>query len=117
MSYANYQYVYMTFYHSSDADIAVTRGKEALVEKFKNSCIMDVREEWRPRIFHSHGPEQGLPEPFPEATHYLRRARGAQNRGGLYVHGPQRRGPLHRTARTSEQADGRTPFRRSAGDA
>ncbi|KIP08270.1 hypothetical protein PHLGIDRAFT_53457, partial [Phlebiopsis gigantea 11061_1 CR5-6] len=29
MSYANYQ------------------GKEALVEKFKNSCIMDEREGWR----------------------------------------------------------------------
>ncbi|EEB91277.1 hypothetical protein MPER_10393, partial [Moniliophthora perniciosa FA553] len=29
MSYANYQ------------------GKEALIEKFKNSCIMDEKEEWR----------------------------------------------------------------------
>ncbi|EJD52674.1 hypothetical protein AURDEDRAFT_55427 [Auricularia subglabra TFB-10046 SS5] len=32
MTYANYQ------------------GKEALVEKFKNSCIMDERESWRPKV-------------------------------------------------------------------
>ena len=26
------------------------QGKEALVEKFKNSCIMDERESWRPKV-------------------------------------------------------------------
>lgn len=67
MSYANYQ------------------GKEALVEKFKNSCIMDEREEWRPRIFYSNGPEQGLPEPFPAPTHLRRKERSSHNRGALYV--------------------------------
>lgn len=70
MSYANYQ------------------GKEALVEKFKNSCIMDEREEWRPKIFYSSGPEQGLPEPFPAPTHLRRKERSSHNRGALYVPGP-----------------------------
>ncbi|GLB37508.1 putative RNA recognition motif 2 [Lyophyllum shimeji] len=70
MSYANYQ------------------GKEALVEKFKNSCIMDEREAWRPKIFYSEpGPEQGLPEPFPAPTHIRRKERSAFNRGALYVPG------------------------------
>ncbi|XP_006461170.1 hypothetical protein AGABI2DRAFT_192701 [Agaricus bisporus var. bisporus H97] len=69
MSYANYQ------------------GKEALVEKFKNSCIMDEREEWRPKIFYSNGPEQGLPEPFPAPTHLRRKERSSHNRGALYVPG------------------------------
>ncbi|KXN85367.1 Meiosis protein mei2 [Leucoagaricus sp. SymC.cos] len=69
MSYANYQ------------------GKEALVEKFKNSCIMDEREEWRPKIFYSSGPEQGLPEPFPAPTHLRRKERSSHNRGALYVPG------------------------------
>ncbi|KAF9451940.1 hypothetical protein P691DRAFT_662059 [Macrolepiota fuliginosa MF-IS2] len=69
MSYANYQ------------------GKEALVEKFKNSCIMDEREEWRPKIFYSGGPEQGLPEPFPAPTHLRRKERSSHNRGALYVPG------------------------------
>ncbi|KAJ6625550.1 hypothetical protein B0H10DRAFT_1942450 [Mycena sp. CBHHK59/15] len=70
MSYANYQ------------------GKEALVEKFKNSCIMDEREAWQPKIFYSDsGPEQGLPEPFPAPTHLRRKERGSYNRGPLYVPG------------------------------
>ncbi|KAH8119406.1 RNA recognition motif 2-domain-containing protein [Phellopilus nigrolimitatus] len=70
MSYANYQ------------------GKEALVEKFKNSCVMDEREAWRPKIFYSKGPQQGLPEPFPAPTHFRRKERSAQNRGALFVPSP-----------------------------
>ncbi|KAF8236469.1 hypothetical protein L208DRAFT_1375985 [Tricholoma matsutake] len=63
-------------------------GKEALVEKFKNSCIMDEREAWRPKIFYSEpGPEQGLPEPFPAPTHLRRKERSFFNRGALYVPG------------------------------
>ncbi|OJA18245.1 hypothetical protein AZE42_05167 [Rhizopogon vesiculosus] len=70
MSYANYQ------------------GKEALVEKFKNSCIMDEREEWRPKIFYSDaGPNQGLPEEFPKPTHIRRKERSSYNRGTLYPPG------------------------------
>ncbi|KAJ4483320.1 RNA recognition motif 2-domain-containing protein [Lentinula aciculospora] len=70
MSYADYQ------------------GKEALVEKFKNSCIMDEREAWQPKIFYSEsGPEQGLPEPFPPATHQRRKERSSHNRGALFVPG------------------------------
>ncbi|KAI0057977.1 hypothetical protein BV25DRAFT_1830527 [Artomyces pyxidatus] len=72
MSYANYQ------------------GKEALVEKFKNSGIMDERESWRPKIFYSEGPEQGLPEPFPAPTHQRRKERSAHNRGALFVPGVAR---------------------------
>ncbi|KAK0485878.1 RNA recognition motif 2-domain-containing protein [Armillaria novae-zelandiae] len=62
MSYANYQ------------------GKEALVEKFKNSCIMDEQEAWQPKIFYSAGPDQGLPEPFPAPTHMKRKERSLHNR-------------------------------------
>ncbi|EJU04075.1 hypothetical protein DACRYDRAFT_76394 [Dacryopinax primogenitus] len=47
MSYANYQ------------------GKEALVEKFRNSGVMEEREAWRPKIFYSSGPRMGELEPFP----------------------------------------------------
>ncbi|KAJ3547205.1 hypothetical protein NMY22_g1742 [Coprinellus aureogranulatus] len=77
MSYANYQ------------------GKEALVEKFKNSCIMDERESWRPKIFYSFGPNQGLPEPFPAPTHMRRKERSLVNRGALYVPGLHTRNNLH----------------------
>src|SRR6266571_9464249 len=64
-----------------------TRGKEALVEKFKNSAIMDERESWRPRIFYSLGQCQGLPEPFPPPTHMRRKERSSYNRGALFVPG------------------------------
>jgi hypothetical protein len=58
------------------------------VEKFKNSCIMDEREAWQPKIFYSNpGPEQGLPEPFPAPTHLRRKERSSYNRGPLYVPG------------------------------
>jgi len=78
LSYANYQ------------------GKEALVEKFKNSCIMDEREAWRPKIFYSEpGPEQGLPEPFPAPTHMRRKGRGSLNRSALFVSGASGSHHLH----------------------
>ena len=57
------------------------------MEKFKNSCIMDEREAWQPKIFYSSGPEQGLPEPFPPPTHMRRKERGVFNRGPLYTPG------------------------------
>ncbi|KAG1716633.1 hypothetical protein ID866_511 [Astraeus odoratus] len=80
MSYANYQ------------------GKEALVEKFKNSCIMDEREEWRPKIFFSEpGPKQGLPEEFPKPTHIRRKERSSVNRGALFVPGI----PVHQRTLTN----------------
>ena len=36
------------------------QGKEALIEKFKNSCVMDERESWRPKIFYSSGQGEGI---------------------------------------------------------
>lgn len=57
------------------------------MEKFKNSCVMDEREAWRPKIFYSSGPRKGLPEPFPAPTHLRRKERSSQNRGALFVPG------------------------------
>lgn len=72
------------------------RGKEALVEKFKNSCIMDEREAWRPKIFYSEpGPNQGLPEPFPTPTHLRRKERSSINRGALFIPGIGNGGSRH----------------------
>jgi len=88
MSYANYQ------------------GKEALVEKFKNSCIMDEREAWRPKIFYSDpGPEQGLPEVFPAPTHIRRKERSAFNRGALYVPGIGRGTPTSQSIACSRRLE------------
>ncbi|EJD02957.1 uncharacterized protein FOMMEDRAFT_123062 [Fomitiporia mediterranea MF3/22] len=92
MSYANYQ------------------GKEALVEKFKNSCVMDERESWRPKIFYSAGPLQGMPEPFPAPTHFRRKERSAQNRGALFLPGAHSAGAGDRVERGTGTLS--SPFRR-----
>ncbi|KAJ6499207.1 RNA recognition motif 2-domain-containing protein, partial [Mycena sanguinolenta] len=87
MSYANYQ------------------GKEALVEKFKNSCIMDERLAWQPKIFYTDGPEQGLPEPFPPPSHLRRKERSSYNRGPLYVPGMMSGMPSSLQNRRPQQSD------------
>ncbi|KAH9942348.1 RNA recognition motif 2-domain-containing protein [Epithele typhae] len=66
---------------------ATYQGKESLVEKFKNSCIMDEKEAWRPKIYYSDGSNQGLHEPFPAPTHLRRKERSQHNRGALFVPG------------------------------
>ncbi|CAE6510516.1 unnamed protein product [Rhizoctonia solani] len=69
------------------AGYANYQGKEALVEKFKNSSIMDTRPAWRPRIFYSSGKDVGLSEPFP-AGNSIRRVRRTFTHGqpsGLYT--------------------------------
>ncbi|KAK1924784.1 RNA recognition motif 2-domain-containing protein [Papiliotrema laurentii] len=49
------------------------QGKAALVNKFKNSAVMQVLEPWRPRIFYSSGAMKGQPEPFPESDPTIKR--------------------------------------------
>ncbi|KAL0081548.1 RNA recognition motif 2-domain-containing protein [Phycomyces blakesleeanus] len=44
------------------------QGKDALVEKFKNSNVMEEDEAYRPKIFVSSGPNQGQEETFPLPT-------------------------------------------------
>ncbi|GFZ46210.1 Meiosis protein mei2 [Saitozyma sp. JCM 24511] len=47
------------------------QGKEALVNKFRNSTVMEAHEDWRPLIFYSDGAKKGWPEPFPEVRDLL----------------------------------------------
>ncbi|ORX39804.1 RNA recognition motif 2-domain-containing protein [Kockovaella imperatae] len=59
---------------------ATIQGKQALINKFRNSAVMDVIEEWRPQIFYSSGTRQGLPEPFPESDNPAQRYRSTAAR-------------------------------------
>ncbi|KAF8573522.1 hypothetical protein K439DRAFT_1375116 [Ramaria rubella] len=61
-------------------------GKEALIDKFRSSSIMDQREAWRPKLFHSYGPQQGLPEDFPAPTHLRRKERSSLFPNELHQH-------------------------------
>ncbi|RSH78323.1 uncharacterized protein EHS24_002042 [Apiotrichum porosum] len=56
------------------------QGKVSLVNKFRNSAVMDVIEEWRPQIFYSNGALKGKPEPFPEADNPSARNRSTAAR-------------------------------------
>ncbi|KAG0151475.1 hypothetical protein CROQUDRAFT_86897 [Cronartium quercuum f. sp. fusiforme G11] len=58
---------------------ASIQGKENLIEKFRNSAIMEEEESFRPKVYHSSGPLAGLPEPFPHANDLQRKARSQAN--------------------------------------
>ncbi|KAH6572926.1 hypothetical protein BASA60_006338 [Batrachochytrium salamandrivorans] len=47
---------------------ATIQGKNALIEKFRNSSVMLEREEFKPKIFYTDGPNRGTQEPFPGPT-------------------------------------------------
>ncbi|KAF9940773.1 hypothetical protein BGZ67_006790 [Mortierella alpina] len=59
---------------------AAVQGRHALIEKFRNSSVMDEEPSYRPKIFYTSGSSIGEEEPFPEPT--------ATNEG---VRGPLRR--------------------------
>ncbi|KAG2185278.1 hypothetical protein INT44_002068 [Umbelopsis vinacea] len=44
------------------------QGKKALVEKFRNSSVMDEEASYQPKIFVSAGVHRGEEEPFPQPT-------------------------------------------------
>ncbi|KAG9069181.1 hypothetical protein KI688_010077 [Linnemannia hyalina] len=61
---------------------ATIQGRRALVDKFRNSSVMEEESSYRPKIFYTSGPNLGLEEPFPGPTLSKDSARG---------HGPARR--------------------------
>ncbi|EEB05147.2 RNA-binding protein [Schizosaccharomyces japonicus yFS275] len=58
-----------------DISYANIQGKERLIEKFRNSCVMDENPAYRPKIFVSHGPNRGQEEPFPAPNNARRKLR------------------------------------------
>lgn len=69
-----------------DVSYANIQGQEALIDKFRNSCVMDEQEEYRPRIYHTSGPLKGLEAPFPEPNNLNKKARSIRDAQqiGLY---------------------------------
>ncbi|KAG0216265.1 hypothetical protein BGX28_004631 [Mortierella sp. GBA30] len=59
---------------------AAVQGRQALIEKFRNSSVMDEEPSYRPKIFYTSGPNIGLEEPFPEPTVVRENARGPLRR-------------------------------------
>jgi hypothetical protein len=44
------------------------QGKKALVDKFRNSSVMDEEASYQPKIFVSAGEHRGEEEAFPQPT-------------------------------------------------
>ena len=58
-----------------DISYANIQGKESLIEKFRNSCVMDEDPSYRPKIFHSSGVLMGQEQEFPEPNNTRRKLR------------------------------------------
>jgi RNA recognition motif 2 len=62
---------YRNRFHSDkicDISYANIQGKECLIEKFRNSCVMDEDPSYRPKIFHSSGVLMGQEQEFDPST-------------------------------------------------
>ncbi|KAJ3029164.1 hypothetical protein HDV00_009710 [Rhizophlyctis rosea] len=53
------------------------QGKEALIEKFRNSSVMLEHPSYRPKMFYTDGPLIGEEEPFPAPTTKVRKGAGS----------------------------------------
>ncbi|KAK9463354.1 RNA recognition motif 2-domain-containing protein [Lipomyces oligophaga] len=58
-----------------DISYANIQGKECLIEKFRNSSVMDQDEAYRPKIYYSDGPRKGEEEEFPPPNNLNRKLR------------------------------------------
>ncbi|KAF3132849.1 hypothetical protein TWF594_009366 [Orbilia oligospora] len=69
-----------------EVSYANIQGKAALIEKFRNSSVMDQPFEFRPRAFHTVGEHFGLDMEFPPPNNLNRKLRSvtAAEHSGLY---------------------------------
>ncbi|KAI9189709.1 hypothetical protein H9P43_001142 [Blastocladiella emersonii ATCC 22665] len=58
------------------------QGKQALIDKFRNSSVMDEHPSYRPKIFFSNGPLRGEEEPFPPPNNRIPRPAAYHGGGG-----------------------------------
>ncbi|KAK9475014.1 RNA recognition motif 2-domain-containing protein [Dipodascopsis tothii] len=72
-----------------DISYANIQGKECLIEKFRNSSVMDQEPAYRPKIFYSDGPSKGEEEEFPPPNNLNRKLRSLASiqQNGLFPPG------------------------------
>lgn len=63
---------------------ANVQGKEALIEKFRNSTVLEEEESFRPKVFYSSGPMKGQEEPFPTSYKKIRRVAEKKSKESSY---------------------------------
>ncbi|CAG8577584.1 6361_t:CDS:10 [Paraglomus brasilianum] len=52
---------------------ASIQGSQALIEKFRNSSVLDEKPEYRPKLFYTFGPMRGKEAPFPAPNNLSKR--------------------------------------------
>ncbi|CAG8468780.1 4095_t:CDS:2 [Paraglomus occultum] len=52
---------------------ASIQGSQALIEKFRNSSVLDEKPEYRPKLFYTSGPMRGKEAPFPAPNNLSKR--------------------------------------------
>ncbi|ODV90422.1 hypothetical protein CANCADRAFT_31390 [Tortispora caseinolytica NRRL Y-17796] len=62
-----------------DVSFANVQGYEQLVEKFRNSSVMDRPAEYCPKLYYTTGQNQGLERPFPPPNDMRRKMRSITN--------------------------------------
>mmetsp|Transcript_19368 Transcript_19368/g.73217 ORF Transcript_19368/g.73217 Transcript_19368/m.73217 type:complete len:872 (-) Transcript_19368:1089-3704(-) len=45
------------------------QGKQAMIQRFQHSSLMEKEQSYKPLLFYSDGPLKGQPEPFPVPAH------------------------------------------------
>ncbi|KAL7270235.1 hypothetical protein RUND412_007065 [Rhizina undulata] len=70
-----------------DVTYANIQGIDQLIEKFRNSSVMDQDPSYRPKLFHSSGPFAGTEMEFPPANNILKKCRSisAAQQIGLFA--------------------------------
>ncbi|CAI7583376.1 unnamed protein product [Penicillium pancosmium] len=70
----------------AEMSYATVQGREALVEKFRNSPVMLNHPDNRPKLFHTAGPHTGRLASFPPVNNFFILAKGVDRsrRSGLY---------------------------------
>ncbi|CAI7629015.1 unnamed protein product [Penicillium glandicola] len=89
----------------AEVSYATLQGKEALVNKFRNSNVMTRPHEERPRLFHIDGPRAGSEAAFPgpNDASKLRRSVASTTQQGLFA--PRNRAPTTPRANRTRQSN------------
>ncbi|CAN6617628.1 hypothetical protein TRVA0_007S00584 [Trichomonascus vanleenenianus] len=79
-----------------DMSYANIYGKECLIEKFRNSSVMDQNPAYRPKVFHSEGDNIGQEQEFPPPNNMNRKLRSLVSVQRIGLFPPQDSRSLHK---------------------
>lgn len=89
-----------------DISYANIQGKEALIDRFRNSSVMDEDPSYRPKIFYSSGPLQGQEEAFPASNDPKRKLRSIASAQTVGLFPPQSGRRVWHRRDTDDEEDG-----------